>query len=164
MGGATGNIGRRHAKRIKDRLAHPLRNADASRGLNHLAEDVEALVRVDPALLGSSDGAAPLERQARGVGEQVTDRRPLGTRGIIEGNQASFDSNQHRPGDDRLGYRREREDAIDISVRKDDVALDTKDEGDIERRQRADHAVASGAAPTSAAAVVFSLILRSVRA
>ena len=81
MSGATGNIGRRHAERLKDRLAYPLGDADAGRGLNHLAEDIEALVRVDPALLGSSDGAAPLERQARGVGEQVTDRRPLGTAG-----------------------------------------------------------------------------------
>ena len=65
------------------------------------------------------------------MGEQVTDRRPLGTRRIIEGHQASFDRDQRRPRDDRLGHRREREDAIDVSVRKDDVALDTKDEGDI---------------------------------
>ena len=164
MSGATGNIGRRHAERLKDRLAYPLGDADAGRGLNHLAEDVEALVRVDPALLGSSDGAAPLERQARGVSQQVTDRRPLGTRWIVEGNQASFDRDQHRPGDDRLGHRRKREDAIDVSVRIDDVAPDTKDEGDVERRQGADHAVATGAGAASAAAVVFSLILRSVRA
>ncbi len=100
------------------------------------------------------------------MSQQVTDRRPLGTRWIVEGNQASFDRDQHRPGDDRLGHRRKREDAIDVSVRIDDVAPDTKDEGDIKGWQRADHAVASGAgtAPASAAAVVFSLILRSVRA
>jgi len=91
MSGATGNISRRHAERLKDRLTHPLGDADAGRGLNHLAEDVEALVRVDPALLRSSDGAAPLERQARGMGQQVTNRRALGPRGIIEGHQASFD-------------------------------------------------------------------------
>ena len=100
------------------------------------------------------------------MGQQVTNRRSLGTRGIIEGHQASFDCDQHRPGDDRLGYRRKREDTIDVSVRKDDVAPDAKDEGDIKGWQWADHAVASGAgaAPASAAAVVFSLILRSVRA
>ena len=68
------NISRRHAERLKDRLAYPLGDADASRGLNHPAEDIEALVRVDPALLGSSDGAAPLERQARGMGQPVTNR------------------------------------------------------------------------------------------
>ena len=68
MSGATGNISRRHAKRLKDRLTHPLGDTDAGRGLNHLAEDVEALVRVDPALLGSCNGAAPLKGQARGMG------------------------------------------------------------------------------------------------
>ena len=91
MSGATGNISRRHAERLKDRLAHPLGDTDTGRGLNHLTEDIEALVRVDPALLGHRDGTAPLERQARGMGQQVTDRRPLGTRGIIEGQHASFD-------------------------------------------------------------------------
>ena len=58
--------------------------------------------------------------------------------------------------------RAERHD--NVTVRIDDVTPDTKDEGDIKGWQWADHAVASGAAPTSAAAVVFSLILRSVRA
>ena len=98
------------------------------------------------------------------MGQKVTNRRTLGTRGIIQGNQATLHRDQDRPRDDWLRHRRERKDTINVTVRIDDVAPDTKDEGDIERRQRADHAVASGAAPTSAAAVVFSLILRSVRA
>lgn len=98
------------------------------------------------------------------MGQEMTNRRPLGTRGIVEGDQATINRDQHGPRDDRLRHRRERELAINVAVRIDDVAPDTKDEGDIERRQCADHAVASGAAPTSAAAVVFSLILRSVRA
>ena len=50
------------------------------------------------------------------------------------GDQASFDRDQHRPRDDRLGDRRERERAINIAARVDDVAPDAKDEGDIERR------------------------------
>ena len=97
------------------------------------------------------------------MGQEVANRRPLGTRGIVEGDQTTINRDQHRPRDDRLRHRRKRELAINVAVRIDDVAPDTKDEGDIERRQCADHAVASGAA-TSAAAVVFSLILRSVRA
>ena len=102
------------------------------------------------------------------MGQQVANRCPLGTRRIIEGDQASFDGDQHRPRDDRLGNRREREHSARIAVRIDDVAPDTKDEGGIEGRQRSDHAVvasgAAAAAAASAAAVVFSLILRSVRA
>ena len=98
------------------------------------------------------------------MGQQVTNRRALGTRRIIQGNQATLHRDQDRPRDDWLRHGCERKDTINVTVRIDDVAPDTKDEGDIERRQWADHAVASGAAPTSAAAVVFSLILRSVRA
>ena len=68
------------------------------------------------------------------MGEQVANRGPLRTRRIIEGDQASFDRDQHRPRDDRLSHRRERERAINIAARVDDVAPDAKDEGDIERR------------------------------
>ena len=93
VGGATGNISRGHAERLKNRLAHPLGNTDTGCGLDDLAKDIESLVRVDPALLGSRDGTTPLERQARGMGQQVTDRRPLGTRRIVERHQASFDRN-----------------------------------------------------------------------
>ena len=98
------------------------------------------------------------------MGQKVTNRRPLRSRRIIQGDQATLHRDQDRPGNNWLRHRRERKDTINVAVRIDDVAPDTKDEGDIERRQCADHAVASGAAPTSAAAVVFSLILRSVRA
>ena len=93
MGGTTGNIRTRHPQRLKNRLTYPPGDADAGCVLDDLAEDVESLVRVDPALLGSRDGTAPLERQARGMGQQVTDRRPLGPSRIVEGHQASLDRN-----------------------------------------------------------------------
>ena len=91
VGGAARNIRTRHPQRLKNRLAHPLGNTDAGCSLNDLSEDIEPLVRVDPALLGSRDRSAPLKRQARGMGQQVTDRRPLGPRRIVEGHQASLD-------------------------------------------------------------------------
>ena len=93
MRGAAQNNRACHPERLEDRLAHPLGDTDTRRSLNNLTEDIEALVRVDAALLGGRDGTAPLERQARGMGQQVTNRRPLGTRRIIEGHQASFDRN-----------------------------------------------------------------------
>ena len=158
------NIRRRHAERLEDAAPHPLRDTHAGRPGQDLAEHVEALVGINAAFARRRDGSAPLEGQARGVGEQVTNRRPLGARRIIQAHEAPVDGDEHRPRGNRLGHRGERKNAIDVAVRIDDVAPDTKDEGDIERRQGADHAVASGAGAASAAAVVFSLILRSVRA
>ena len=90
-------------------------------------------------------------------------RAPRGRR-FVQAHEAPVDGDERRPRDNRLGHRGERKDAIDVAVRIDNVAPDTKDEGNIEGRQGADHAVASGAGAASAAAVVFSLILRSVRA
>ena len=134
MSGTTRDVRGTHSKRVKHRLAHPLSDPHSTRLSHDLAEDIEALVGVDAALAGSGDRTPPLEGQARGMGEQVANRGPLRTRRIIEGDQASFDRDQHRPRDNRLGDRRERERAINIAVRVDDVAPDAKDEGDIERR------------------------------
>ena len=168
MSGTTRDVRGTHSKRVKHRLAYPLSDPHSARLSHNLAEDIEALVGVDATLPRSGDRTPPLEGQTRGMGEQMANRGPFGTCRIVEGDQASFDRDQHRPRDDRLGNRREREHAINIAVRVDDVAPDTKDEGGIEGRQRSDHAVvASGAAAAAAAyaaAVVFSLILRSVRA
>ena len=66
------------------------------------------------------------------MGEQVTNRRPLGARRIIQAHEPPIDGDERSPRDDRLGHRGEREDTIDVAMRIDDVALDTKDEGDIE--------------------------------
>ena len=66
------------------------------------------------------------------MGEQVTNRRPLGARRIIQAHEAPADGDEHRPRDDRLGHRRERKDTVDVAVRIENVALDTKDEGDVE--------------------------------
>ena len=134
MSGTTQDVRGAHSKRVKHRLAHPLSDPHSTRLSHDLAEDIEALIGVDATLPRSGDRTPPLKGQTRGMGEQMANRGPFGTCRIVEGDQASFDRDQHRPRDDRLGDRRERERAINIAARVDDVAPDAKDEGDIERR------------------------------
>ena len=116
MGWATRNIRGAHAERFEDLLTHPLGNTHSGRLREYLAENIETLVRVNATLLGSGNGAAPLKGQARGMGQKVTNRRPLGPRRIIQGEQAAVNRDQKRPGDDRLRHRGKRKDATNITV------------------------------------------------
>ena len=132
MGRTARNICRRHAERLEDAAPHPLRDTHAGRPGQDLAEDVETLVGIDPAFARRCNGATPLEGQARGMGEQVTNGCSFGTGRIIKADESPLNGDEGRPRDDRLGHRRERKDTVDVAVRIDDVAPDTKDEGDVE--------------------------------
>lgn len=66
------------------------------------------------------------------MGEQVTNGCSFGTGRIIKADESPLNGDEGRPRDDRFSDRGERKDTINVAVRIDDVALDTKDEGDVE--------------------------------
>ena len=82
--GPADELGRVHPERGKDRLLEHLieRTTDALR--DELPEDVEARVRVDPACPGRRERRLALERQPRGVGQQVPDGRTRRPGRLIE--------------------------------------------------------------------------------
>ena len=161
VGGRSGDIGAGHAQRAEDRAGHPAPQRHPRRLLDHAADDVEARVRVDAPLPGGRHGLARVQGQPRGVGEQVAQGRPLRAAGRVEREGALGHGDQRGPGDDRLRHRGERPGARSVPPRRNDVAPDPQDEGDIEGEvHRAAHAVASGASLIS----LVSLILRRIRA
>ena len=76
------------AERGLERLARPLRD--------ERAEGVVPRVRVDPARPGRGERRLALEREARRVGEQVSDGRSGRTGRLVEVEQAPVRGDQHR--------------------------------------------------------------------
>ncbi len=62
-------------------------------------------VRVDAVRCRSGDRLAPLERQARGVCEEVGERRPRRPGSVVEGDAAFFQGDETGEADQQLGHR-----------------------------------------------------------
>ena len=76
-------------------LAGPSSNGAPARSATSAPEHVEARVRVDPPPAGRRDRLASLERQPRGVGQQVPHRRARRSGRLVELDQAAIDRDQH---------------------------------------------------------------------
>ena len=74
-----------HPERVQDRAARrAVSTAVPDRSATSAPERVEARVRIDPPAAGCRDRLGTLERQPRGVGQQVTHRRARRSRRLVE--------------------------------------------------------------------------------
>ena len=88
-----------------------------------LGEPLEAGVRVDPPLPGLRDRRAFVERQARGVGEQVPDSRAGRACGLVEVDDSLLGGDQGRERGRELCHRSPAKDPVAWPVRARDLAL-----------------------------------------
>ncbi len=108
MSGRPGKSRFTHSQRFEDGLGQIVRECDSGLGGDQVGENLESGARVDA--LAARFGLDLLlpERETGGMGEQVTNRRPGRTRGLIEVERAFLDGDEHRVRDERLGDRRQR--------------------------------------------------------
>ena len=94
-------------ERLADGRAHVVGERHLGPRGDVLAEDAEALVGVDAAAPGRRDRHGAVERQPRGVGEQVPHRRAGRPGRLVEVDDALLGRDERRERADRLRDRRE---------------------------------------------------------
>lgn len=111
----TAQHGTVHAERDEDSLVQILGVGDRRLLLDEVREDLETGARVDPP--GTRLGLDPIliEREARCVGKQMTDRTTGRTSRVVEFEGTLFDGDQRRVGHKRLRDRGEGVHPIDVT-------------------------------------------------
>jgi hypothetical protein len=97
-----------HPERLEDGLGHVGLERHSRPGGQHLAQDPEAGVGVDPLAARQRDPGA-VEAKARGVGQEVGDGRTLGAGGVVEPDGLLLHGHQHGHGRQQLADRSQRE-------------------------------------------------------
>src|SRR5207245_8315721 len=85
-------------------------------------------VRVDAPAARLGDWLLPVEREPRGVGEQVTQRRAGRTGGLVEIDGSLLEGHEHGETGEKLRDRRPRPGDVARPVRRDD-AVAARDSG-----------------------------------